>query len=151
MVFEREGIKLFVYREPIDMRAGFERLHDYCVHHMKAKLNEGHAYVFFGKNRARMKVLLYDGSGLVLIAKRLERKRFMLHEELLGRSELGLAEFRLIFHGSVVRGPIFGAEADRLDQRRLHRLMAAVQETNGIVSTQREAFALPVGNQNAPL
>jgi transposase len=146
MLLEREGIKIYVYREPIDMRAGFERLHDFCVHHMKAKINNGDAYVFFGKNRLRMKILFYDGSGLVLVAKRLERKRFMAHEELLGRSEITMTEFKLIFHGSVVRGPVFGEAADRLDQLRLERCLAPEK----ISSTQREGFALPAGSVNAP-
>ncbi len=51
MLLEREEIKVFVYKEPIDMRAGFEKLHAYCVHHMQAKMNEGNAFVFFGRNR----------------------------------------------------------------------------------------------------
>jgi transposase len=63
MLLERQGIKIFVYREAIDMRAGFERLHEFCVSHMQATMNEGNAYVFFGKNRSRMKLLVYDGSG----------------------------------------------------------------------------------------
>lgn len=68
MLLEKDGIKVFVFKEQIDMRAGFEKLHGLCVHHMQAKINEGHAYVFFGKNRSRLKLLVYDGSGLVLIA-----------------------------------------------------------------------------------
>ena len=115
MLFERAGIKIFIYREKIDMRSGFERLHEYCVHHMTAKMNEGHAYVFFGKNRTRMKLLVYDGTGLVLVAKRIERKNFMSHTELVGRSEISMEELRLIFHGGVVRTPVFGADAEQID------------------------------------
>src|SRR5690606_28701913 len=139
MLFEREGIKIFIYREPIDMRAGFERLHEFCVQHMQAKINEGHAYVFFGKNRSHMKVLVYDGSGLVLIAKRIERRRFMWHAELLGRTEISMTEFRQIFHGGIVQSPVFGVEADRLDMK----AMESSPLIEKILSTQREGFALP--------
>ncbi|MBA3757120.1 MAG: IS66 family insertion sequence element accessory protein TnpB [Nitrosomonas sp.] len=59
------------------MRCGFERLHSYCVHQMKALMDQGHVYIFFGKNRRRLKCLVYDGTGLVLIAKRIERGGFM--------------------------------------------------------------------------
>jgi transposase len=114
MLLEKEGIKIFIYREPIDMRAGFEKLHGFCVHHMQARMNDGHAFIFFGRNRSRMKILVYDGSGLVLVAKRIERKNFMSHEELLGRTEITMAELRLIFHGSVLRRPVFGDKADEL-------------------------------------
>ena len=68
-----KGLRIFVYREPIDMRCGFEKLHSFCVHQMKALMDQGHVYLFFGKNRRRLKLLVYDGSGLVLIAKRMER------------------------------------------------------------------------------
>ena len=146
MLFEKDGIKIFVYKEPIDMRAGFERLHSFCVHQMTARMNEGHAYVFFGKNRSRMKILLYDGSGLVLIAKRIERKNFMSHEELLGRSEITLSEMKQIFHGSVLRRPMFGEEADAFDRKR-----RPIFEAPKKSSTQGEGFALPCGIVNSPL
>ncbi len=77
MFFDRRGLRVFVYREAIDMRCGFERLHSYCVHQMKALMDQGHVYIFFGKNRRRLKCLVYDGTGLVLIAKRIERGGFM--------------------------------------------------------------------------
>ena len=39
MLLEKDGIKIFVFKEPIDMRAGFEKLHGLCVHHMQARMN----------------------------------------------------------------------------------------------------------------
>jgi transposase len=106
MLFDSRGLRVFVYREEIDMRCGFERLHSYCVHQMKAEMNQGHVYLFFGKNRRRIKVLCYDGTGLVLIAKRIERGGFMSLSELLGRAEVTLSELKLILHGSVIRAPV---------------------------------------------
>ena len=88
MFLDRKGLRIFVYREPIDMRCGFEKLHSYCVHQMRALMDQGHVYLFFGKNRRRLKILFYDGSGLILIAKRIERGRFMSLDEFLGRNEL---------------------------------------------------------------
>lgn len=126
MFFDRRGLRVFVFRESIDMRCGFEKLHSYCVHQMNAVMDQGHVYLFFGKNRKRLKVLAYDGSGLLLIAKRIERGSFMSHTELLGRSELSLQELKLILHGSVLRTPI-------------------VDRSTGNISTQRESFALPQG------
>lgn len=106
MFFETKGLRVFVYREAIDMRCGFERLHSICVHQMKALMNQGHVYVFFGKNRRRLKLLCYDGTGLVLIAKRIERGRFMSLDELLDRSEITQSELRLLMHGSVIKKPV---------------------------------------------
>lgn len=147
MLLEREGIQVFVYREPIDMRCGFEKLHGFCVHHMEAKMNDGHAFVFFGKNRSRLKLLVYDGSGLVLIAKRIERKNFMSLSELLGRSEITMAELRLIFHGGVIRGPVFGPEADQLDVGEIATSpLSTLKEF--ISTTRRERVDLPHGVMN---
>ena len=128
MFIERKGLRIFVYREAIDMRSGFEKLHSYCVHQMKALMDQGHLYLFFGKNRRRMKLLVYDGTGLVLIAKRMERGNFMNHSELLGRSEINHQELQLILHGSVIRKPV------------VDRSMSPNK-----ITTQREGFELPPG------
>lgn len=106
MFLERKGLRAFVYRESIDMRCGFERLHSLCVHQMQAIMDQGHVYIFFGKNRKRIKAIFYDGTGLVLVSKRMERGNFMSLTELLGRSEVSLSELKQIFHGSVIRTPI---------------------------------------------
>lgn len=137
MFLDRKGLRIFVYCESIDMRCGFEKLHSFCVHHMNALMDQGHVYVFFGKNRKRMKLLVYDGSGLVLIAKRIERGSFMSRAELLGRSEITQEELKLILHGSVIKRP------------QVDRSMATSQPTSAKTSsTQRESFALPEGVQS---
>lgn len=131
MLLDRRGLRVFVYRDVIDMRCGFERLHSFCIHQMNAQMDQGHVYLFFGKNRRRIKVLVYDGSGLVLIAKRMERGSFMSHADLLGRNEINLSELELILHGSVIRKPI------------VDRSLSA--STPPPTVTQRESFALPLG------
>jgi transposase len=131
MFLDRKGLRIFIYRDLIDMRCGFERLHSYCVHQMSAIMDQGHVYVFFGKNRRRLKVLVYDGSGLLLIAKRIERGSFMNHAELLGRNEITHEELKLIIHGSVIRKPL----VDR----------SLITEVPEIIMTPRESFALPKG------
>ena len=49
MFVDRKGLRIFIYRETIDMRCGFEKLHSYCVHKMQAVMDQGHVYVFFEK------------------------------------------------------------------------------------------------------
>lgn len=128
MFIDRKGLRVFVYREEVDMRCGFEKLHSYCVHQMNAIMDQGHIYLFFGKNRKRVKILVYDGSGLILIAKRIERGRFMSLQELFGRHEITQEELKLILHGSVVRKPI------------VDRSLAP-----SVPMPQREQVALPLG------
>lgn len=134
MFLDRKGLRAFVYREPIDMRCGFERLSSLCIHQMQAIMDQGHVYLFFGKNRKRIKAIFYDGTGLVLVAKRMEKGSFMALADLLGRSEVSLAELRMIFHGSVIRTPI------------VDRSLSATQNT----VTQRESVDLPKGVAQDP-
>ncbi len=137
MFLDRKGLRAFVYRESIDMRCGFERLHSLCVHQMQAIMDQGHVYLFFGRNRKRIKAIFYDGTGLVLISKRMEKGNFMSLMDLLGRSEISLAELKLIFHGSVIRTPI------------VDRSMPTLVPQNPM--THRESFELPKGiAQNHP-
>ena len=68
--------RIFVALQPVDMRAGFNRLYA----HVQARLNQdplsGHLFVFTNRLRNRVKILYFDGSGLWVCAKRLERGSF---------------------------------------------------------------------------
>lgn len=128
MLYDRKGLRVFVYQEPIDMRYGFERLHSFCIGALGARMDQGHLYVFFGRNRRRLKVLWYDGSGLVLAAKRIEKGSFMQLDGLLGRTELSQDEFKLILHGSVIKHPVVERPG-----------------VNKVPMTQGEPVALPTG------
>jgi len=66
---------VFAYPQPCDMRKSFNTLSG-LVSSMGHDVAAGDAFVFVGKNRKRAKVLWYDGSGLVLLAKRLDVGRF---------------------------------------------------------------------------
>ena len=83
MFIEMKGLRIFVYQEVIDMRCGFEKLTHFIRDRMKSAINQGHLYIFLGKNRRRLKALFFDGTGLVMISKRIERGRFMAHGELM--------------------------------------------------------------------
>ena len=68
----REGHRVFVFSEQIDFRAGFDRLSMIVREKMKKDLVEGDLFLFLGRNRKRLKALCYDGTGLLLLSKRLE-------------------------------------------------------------------------------
>ena len=106
MLLESKGLRVFIFGEAIDMRCGFERLSYYVREALKARIDLGHIYLFFGKNRRRLKAIYYDGSGLVLVAKRIERGSFMSITELHDTKEISISDLKLIFHGSVIRRPI---------------------------------------------
>lgn len=103
MKFDRKT-KIFVYSEPIDMRIGFERLSYLIREEMGKNIDIGDLFLFLGKNRRRLKALRFDGSGLILLTKRMEKKKgFMNVRDLEGRLEISHQELELILHGSVLR------------------------------------------------
>jgi len=102
MFVDTKGLRVFIYQEQVDMRCGFEKLLSFVREKMKNEINQGHLYLFFGKNRRRLKALFFDGTGLVLIAKRIERGRFMARCELVNITEITHQELKQIFSGGVV-------------------------------------------------
>jgi transposase len=100
-------IRVFVFSETIDLRAGFDKLTYLVQEKLKFKLVDGDLFVFFGKNRRKVKMICYDGTGVVLINKRLERGQFMNLSDL-EESEITTEELDQLLRGGVVRRPQFG-------------------------------------------
>jgi transposase len=65
--------RIFVALEPVDMRQSFNGLYTRVQTVLQADPTSGHYFLFTNKSRNRLKILLWDGSGLWILAKRLER------------------------------------------------------------------------------
>lgn len=72
------GVEVFVGLDPIDLRWGFERLSGVVADKLGRSARSGALFVFFGKRRAALKVLFWDGSGLCMFYKRLDRGTFRI-------------------------------------------------------------------------
>ena len=70
------GVEVFMYDAPCDMRRSFNTLSLVVQHEMKRDMLDGDLFLFVGKDRKRAKVLYFDGTGLCLFAKRLDKGRF---------------------------------------------------------------------------
>jgi transposase len=68
--------KIYIAVEAIDMRKGFEGLHGLVRDHLGQDPLSGHLFLFTNKTKTRLKALVWDGSGLWVCAKRLEKGRF---------------------------------------------------------------------------
>jgi transposase len=67
------SLKVFVAVEPCDMRRSFNGLHDAVSTRLKEDPRSGSIYAFTNKRRTLLKILYWDGSGLWVLAKRLEK------------------------------------------------------------------------------
>jgi transposase len=76
MIGSTAGVQIWVATAPIDMRQGFDRLAARVREHLGHNPLGGHLFVFRNKSAKRVKVLWWDGTGLVLYYKRLERGQF---------------------------------------------------------------------------
>lgn len=93
--------KIFVSKDSTDMRSSYDTLFSKA----KVVLNQdpfsGHLFVFMNSRRTSIKCLYYDGTGLVIIAKRMERGLFCrINPYLRGEITLTAAEFALFFEGA---------------------------------------------------
>lgn len=76
MIGSPAGVQIWVATAPVDMRQGFDRLAARVREHLGHNPLGGHLFVFRNRSAERVKVLWWDGSGLVLYYKRLERGVF---------------------------------------------------------------------------
>ena len=72
------GVEVFVGLDPIDLRWGFDRLSGLVTERLGREARSGALFLFFGKRRDALKVLFFDGTGLCLFYKRLDRGTFRL-------------------------------------------------------------------------
>lgn len=76
MIALSAATRVFVALEPIDLRQGFNGLSAWVKNQLQADPLNGHLFVFTNQRRNRVKVLYWDGSGLWLCVKRLEKGTF---------------------------------------------------------------------------
>jgi len=93
--------KVFVCKEPTDMRASYDTLFSKASGVLKQDPFSGHLFLFINRTRTSIKCLYYDGTGFVIVAKRLERGLFSkINPYYQGAVVLTEAEFALFFEGA---------------------------------------------------
>jgi transposase len=76
MIGSTRQLRVFAYAVPVDMRRGFDGLHALVAMQLKREVLDGELFLFVSRTRKRAKVLFWDGTGLVVYAKRLEKGCF---------------------------------------------------------------------------
>src|ERR1700747_1401508 len=93
--------KIYIALDPIDMRKGFDGLYGLVRDHLCQDPLSGHLFLFTNRPHTRLKVLVWDGSGLWVCAKRLEKGRFTWPEsgDAHGKVVLSHEELSLLLGG----------------------------------------------------
>jgi transposase len=101
MISLNRRTKVFVCKEPTDMRASYDTLFAKAKGVLNQDPFSGHLFLFINSRRTSIKCLFYDGTGLVILMKRMERGLFSrLNPMYRGEITLTQAEFALFFEGA---------------------------------------------------
>jgi transposase len=109
--------RIFLAVGVTDMRKGFNGLCALATHRLAMDPTSGHLFVFSNRRRNRLKILYWDGSGLWLCTKRLEKGRFSWPQASQGESKATLDWEELMLL-------VGGIDLERTSQRRWWRKVA---------------------------
>lgn len=84
------SLRVFVALDACDMRKGFEGLAGLVGTALGEDLKSGALFVFGNRRRTRLKLLYWDGTGLWLMSKRLEKGTFSWPRDTEGKGKLAL-------------------------------------------------------------
>ncbi len=70
------GLKVFAALDPVDLRKSFNGLEALVSQRLGEDVRQGALFVFTNRSRTRLKILYWDGTGLWLLMKRLEKGTF---------------------------------------------------------------------------
>ena len=99
------GTRVWLVAGHTDMRKGFDGLAAVVQTALASNPFDGYVFVFRGRRGDIIKVLWFDGQGLMLLAKRLERGRFVWPQAVDGRVALSAAQLSMLLEGIDWRMP----------------------------------------------
>ena len=106
MIALPSGTRIWIVAGGTDMRRGFDGLAALVQLQLSDDPFSGQLFVFRGRRGDRIKVLWWDGDGLCLFAKRLERGRFVWPQARDGKVALSGAQLSMLLEGIDWRRPV---------------------------------------------
>jgi len=85
------ALKIYLAVEPVDMRKSFNGLWAAASEQLHEDPKSGAVFAFINRERTRLKLLYWDGTGVWVLAKRLEEGRFSWPAASDARTKLSLA------------------------------------------------------------
>ena len=99
MIELRAGTRIWLAAGTTDMRRGFHGLSAQVQTVLEQEPYSGHVFVFRGRRGDLIKLLWFDGDGLCLFQKRLERGRFIWPQATSGTVSLSRAQLSMLLEG----------------------------------------------------
>ena len=106
MIELKSGTRIWIAAGFTDLRRGFQGLSSIVETVLEQAPFSGHVFVFRGKRGDLIKLLWWDGDGLCLFAKRLERGRFVWPRAEQGTMSLSRAQLSMLLEGIDWRRPV---------------------------------------------
>jgi transposase len=100
------GAHIWIAAGVTDLRRGFTGLSAVAQTVLQKEPFSGHVFVFRGRRGDLVKLLWWDGDGLCLFAKRLERGRFVWPQAESGTVSLTRAQLSMLLEGIDWRQPV---------------------------------------------
>ena len=106
MIGSSRNLRVFAYAKPADMRKQYEGLSALVRQELGRDPQSGDLYLFQNRLRNRAKVLHYDGTGLCVYAKRLDKGRFapLWRDSIEKELPLTVTELQLYLEGNELVG-----------------------------------------------
>jgi len=139
MITLAAGTRVWLAVGRTDMRKGFDGLSALVQQKLAQDPFCGHLFVFRGRRGDLLKVLWYDGQGLCLFAKRLERGRFVWPSPADGKVVISPAQLGMLLEGIDWRMP----------RRTCNRSWPADPALRQIDSTH--SLVVPVADRSGPM
>ena len=99
------GTRVWLAAGVTDMRKGMDGLAALAQTTLEQEPFSGHVFVFRGRRGDLVKLVWFDGDGLCLFAKRLERGRFVWPQATSGSVSLTAAQLSMLLEGIDWRRP----------------------------------------------
>lgn len=99
MIVPAEAVRVVIATRPVDFRRGHDSLAALAQQQLGLDPHSGVIVVFRSKRGDRIKILVFDGTGLVLVYKRLEEGRFAWPAIRDGVMRLSRAQFEALVEG----------------------------------------------------
>jgi transposase len=99
MILVPPGVRILLAAQPVDFRKGMDGLAALVQQALRADPFQGDVFIFGARRSDRVKLLVFDGTGLVLYSKRLEAGGFCWRSPADGVVRLSAAQLSTLLEG----------------------------------------------------